>query len=380
MTVQPFIDTPLHDVLEIVRCPYCMSRLTSSFSAGEEKPPVTRQAGSPSPAGRERRAGPSDPRLGSDGPARHGMGGEGALRCDGCGRSYPLHSVGNGSLDIPWLMRDDALATLDQDIVVSRSDPDSTRLDYRRHIEQVERRERFLAPFVSHIADRYAVPPVKGAPGRREDSRESVGETALFDHFVRGLPSDGIALGIGCDARAATRLMRQGLRVVAVDTSRARLERAMTAAVEAPAEDGACTLFAGADPMELPFAAASVDGVWCDGAFASVRPDRRTVFFRQVNRVLRPGGLLFLGVGAASSRAALRRYLLQRYVYRWPVVYGDYIERPRHGRTGGWRYRAVTSAREARGLCREHGFKILALRRVDDYLLLLARKERGTDG
>ncbi len=331
MTVQTPIDTPLHDVLEIVCCPYCMSRLTLSFSL-----PL------------------------------------GALHCSGCGRSYPLHSVGNGSLDIPWLMRDDALATLDQDIVVSRSDPDSARLDYRRHIARVERRERFLAPLVYHTADPYVASPVEDAAGTREHD--------LFDHFVRGLPSDRIALGIGCDARAATRLTRQGLRVVVVDTSRARLQCAMTATAETSAEDGAHTLFVGADPMELPFAAASVDGVWCDGAFASVRPDRRTVFFRQVNRVLRPGGLLFLAAGTASSRATLRRYLLQRYVYRWPVIYGDYIERPRHGRTGGWRYRAVTSAREARGLCDEHGFKILALRWTEDQVLVLARKERGTDG
>ncbi len=343
MTVQTPIDTPLHDVLEIVRCPCCMSRLTL----------------------------PSSPPLG-------------ALHCSGCGCSYPLHSVGHGALDIPRLMRDDALATLDQDIVVSRGDPDSTRLDYRRHIERVERRERFLAPFVSHTADPHVIPPIKGAPGRREDSSERVGETALFERFTRGLPVGGIVLDIGCDARMVTRLTRLGLRVIEVDTSRARLERAMTAApeasAEASAEGGARTVFVGADPMELPFAAASVDGVWCDGAFASVRPDRRTVFFRQVNRVLRPGGLLCLGAVTASPRATLRRYLLQRYVYHWPVVYGDYIERPRRGRTGGWRYRAVTSARETRSLCREHGFKVVALRRAEEQVLLLARKERGTDG
>ncbi len=331
MTVQTPIDTPLHDVLEIVRCPYCMSRLTLSFSL-----PL------------------------------------GALHCSGCGRSYPLHSVGNGSLDIPWLMRDDALATLDQDIVVSRSDPDSARLDYRRHIARVERRERFLAPLVYHTADPYVASPVEDAAGTREHD--------LFDHFVRGLPSDGIVLDIGCDARAATRLTRLGLRVVGLDTNRARLERAMTATAETSAEVGAHTLFVGADPMEAPFAAASVDGVWCDGAFASVRPDRRTVFFRQVNRVLRPRGLLFLGAGTASPPATLRRYLLQRYVYRWPVVYGDDIERPRRGRTGGWRYRAVMSVRAAHTLCREHGFKIVTLRRAGDSLLLLARKEHGTDG
>jgi len=36
--------------------------------------------GAPSPAGRERRAGPSDPRLGSEGPVSHGVGGKGILR------------------------------------------------------------------------------------------------------------------------------------------------------------------------------------------------------------------------------------------------------------------------------------------------------------
>ena len=276
--------------------------------------------------------------------------------------------MGHGSFDIPWLMRDDALATLDQDIVVSRSDPDSTRLDYRRHIAQVERRERFLAPFVSHTVDQYTIPSVKDPLGTRESD--------LLNRFARGLPSGGIALTLGCDVRVAPRLTRLGLRVVALDTSRARLERAMTAA----AEGGARTLFVGADPMEAPFATASVDGVWCDSPFASARPDRRTVFFRQVNRILRPGGLLYLGAVTEPSRATLRRYLLQRYVYRWPVVYGDDIEGPRRGGAGGWRYRAVTSARGVHTLCREHGFKILMLRRADGLLLLLARKERGTDG
>ncbi len=294
----------------------------------------------------------------------HGSGVRATLRCAGCGRMYALHRVGNSSLEIPRLMRDDALATLDQDLVVARSDPESARLDYRRHIAWAERRERFLAPLVHHISDPYLAPAHD--PAREQD---------LFDRFARGLPNGAAVLDLGCGKGEWTaRLTRQGPRVVGIDTSLPRLERAALALAEAGEE----ALFAAADAMELPFAAASLDGVWCDAAFASVRPDRRTVFFRQINRVLRPGGLLYLGAATAPPADTLRRYLLWRYIYRRPVVKGEHIERPPRARTGGWRYRATATARELRELCHDHGFTILAWRREGPRLLLVARKERGT--
>jgi len=57
-------------------------------------------AGSPSPADRERRAGPSDPRLGSEGPVSHGQGGEGEA-ARGAARPWWRQIVSRNPMLIP---------------------------------------------------------------------------------------------------------------------------------------------------------------------------------------------------------------------------------------------------------------------------------------
>jgi SAM-dependent methyltransferase len=127
--------------------------------------------------------------------------------------------------------------------------------------------------------------------------------------------------------------------------------------------------------MEMPLAADAVDGVWCREAFAHVRPDRRTVFFRQVHRVLRPGGALYLGAETRPLGEIARQYLLWRAVYKEPVVFWEHIDRLPPDRGGGRRYQAMTDGRTLRGLCRDHGFRVLSLRRTGTLRLLLARKK-----
>ncbi len=56
-------------------------------------------AGSPSPADRERRAGPSDPRLGSEGPVSHGQGGE-----EGAARPWWRQIVSRNPMLIPVII------------------------------------------------------------------------------------------------------------------------------------------------------------------------------------------------------------------------------------------------------------------------------------
>lgn len=197
----------------------------------------------------------------------------------------------------------------------------------------------------------------------------------MLDRFMRALPPRATLLDTGiADQEWRAQVAGAGRRVVRIeaDVPEQTIDMEMGGSDEP-------VLVVGADVMEMPFAAAAIDGVWC-GLFGTVRPDRRTVFFRQVNRVLRPGGLLYLDAPATSARDALPHYLLWRYLRRQPVVRDERIAPPPRGRTGGWRYHATTTAQDLHALCREHGFKVLALRRATSGIRLLARKERGTSG
>lgn len=127
--------------------------------------------------------------------------------------------------------------------------------------------------------------------------------------------------------------------------------------------------------MEMPFAAASMAGVWCSEAFEYVRPDRRAVFFRQVHRVLRPGGVLFLSAETKPLGAVARQYLLWRLLFGKPVLFGEYIYRLSHKYRSAWHYHAMTDARTLHALCAAHGFRVLSLRREGALWLLLARKD-----
>ena len=133
-------------------------------------------------------------------------------------------------------------------------------------------------------------------------------------------------------------------------------------------------MFVQADMMEMPFATESMEGIWCSDAFAYVRPDRRTVFFRQAHRVLRPGGVLFVSAATMPTAQMACRFLLWRLILRRPVVFGESISRLPRAQGGGWRYHAMTTARALRALCRDHGFQVRSLRCEGGLWLLLARK------
>ncbi len=382
--------------LELLRCPFCMSELL--IDARRLDGAMRNRDG----AMRNRDGATWD----QDGMMEQGRESvDWALQCGGCERVYPFHRVSPVGAErdtprlalVPSLRRGDDLATLEQDIVVNRVDPDSTRLDRRQHIAQAERRERFLRAIMGRIPEPYAILAARDRSGGREGQAVSPHEAAALDRFLDALPgnaggtggrtatgdADGAGrttvLDLACGegdwtARLVERGHGRGLRVIGLDGSLPGLGQGVARSGTA----GQDTLFVDGDMMEMPLASASLDGVWCHEAFEYVRPDRRAVFFRQVNRVLRPGGVLFLSAETAGLRAITRQYLLWRYAYRKPVIFWEYIYPLPRAHGGGWHYHAMTAAHTLRDLCRAHGFAVLSLQQAGSLWLLLARKQEGT--
>lgn len=306
----------------------------------------------------------------------------GAVRCAGCERRYPLDGDASEERAIPRLRRDDTLATLDQDVVIYRQDPASTRLDYRRHIRYIQTREQFLAPLIGRASAPFDAAAAR--PGLHPRAPIGGGDEA-FERFARLLGPAPIVLDLACGEGAwLLRLCELGVRVVGLDESRPSLVHAAEATA---AQHGITAAFVEGNMMEMPLAAATFDGIWCSGAFAHVRVDRRVVLFRQMNRALRPGGIVFLDAPIRPLRAAVSRYLYWRWDRYKPVAPGEDVERAPRELGGGLHYRAAATARVLHALCHDHGFRVLALWRVKDAAggpagvrwHVLARKERGTD-
>lgn len=298
------------------------------------------------------------------------------LCCAGCARTYPLRLVGAGLAAIPRLKRDDALATLAHDVVVGYSDPDSLPVDRRRYVQRATRRELFLDSLLNRVSGSNAMllePSLAGTnvPLAGETARAQAG---AFDRFTSLLPPGGTVLDLDAGRGVWTQsLAERGLRVVGTVATMPGMAVAAEMARRPVARAGGVA-FVEATPMEMPLAAASMDGVWCGTVFAAVRPDRRGVFLRQVHRVLRPGGVLYLSAETRPLGTLLRRYLLWHAIYGKPVVFGEYIDRLPPSLGGGWHYQAMTKARTLRALGRAHGFRVLSLWRDGATWLLLARK------
>jgi ubiquinone/menaquinone biosynthesis C-methylase UbiE len=111
-------------------------------------------------------------------------------------------------------------------------------------------------------------------------------------------------LDVGCgDGVYSVRASREGADVVGLDHSRSMLEAARARAASA----GAVVTWCQGDAMALPFRDASVDMVLAVTALCLISEPLAAL--NEMNRVLRPGGVLVVGELGRWSLWALRRRL-----------------------------------------------------------------------
>jgi len=282
-------------------------------------------------------------------------GGDPSLHCTGCGRDHLfllLHPIAA----LPRLRRQDDRATLSQDIVVFRSDPKSTRRDRRRTVYLAEEREDFLTSLTA--------------------TAEKGGNASpwLLDRFIAAIPApskNAVVLDAHCgEGAVALALASHGPGVIGTDDRLPALERAVAAGRDA----ASTALFVEASVLEAPFATRSFEGVWCDDLFAALRPDRQDVFFRQVNRILKIGGVLFLTVPRLAPGVMAGRFALSRWGLGRPVVPGEEVTR---APDGGAVYHVGTTRGMLHHRLTRHGFGVLWLRQTEGKLLVLARKDKN---
>lgn len=134
----------------------------------------------------------------------------------------------------------------------------------------------------------YAPAVLDTLPDEAVASFAGVGPVAGFAEIEPGARVLDIGCGAGLDSLLAARRSGPDGRVVGVDFSRSMLAKARVAVRRA---GETMILYGCADAAHLPLATASVDVVLVNGIF-NLNP-RRTELFREMARVLRPGGKAF---------------------------------------------------------------------------------------
>ena len=120
------------------------------------------------------------------------------------------------------------------------------------------------------------------------DAFTGVSNVSVAAHIAEGSTILDVGCGAGLDALVAARRTGDGGHVTGVDFSRAMLSRARRAAREAAQQNVA---FVQASAERLPLRDRSVDVVLVNGIF-NLNP-ARTAIFRELSRVMRPGGEVY---------------------------------------------------------------------------------------
>ncbi|MFX1561721.1 MAG: class I SAM-dependent methyltransferase [Promethearchaeota archaeon] len=123
-------------------------------------------------------------------------------------------------------------------------------------------------------------------------SRNRFNNDRELEYFASLLPKGARILdaGCGCGVPIAKYLVKQGFIVTGIDFSTSMLELARRQVPEAEFLEG--------DMTQLMFPDGSFEGVVSTYAIIHVQTEKHSIIFQNFYRVLRPGGILFVGTGS----------------------------------------------------------------------------------
>jgi SAM-dependent methyltransferase len=134
-----------------------------------------------------------------------------------------------------------------------------------------------------------------GAEEYAEHSRDRTALNHLHARFAALAGKDALVLDLGCGpAHDAAELAGMGLRALGCDATRGLL-------AEARSHPVLVGHLVQVDVRRLPFATASLDGIWACASLLHIRKDDVPVALREAYRVLRKDGTLFTSVQHGSG-------------------------------------------------------------------------------
>jgi len=125
-------------------------------------------------------------------------------------------------------------------------------------------------------------------PSAAVEAFAGVSNVSLFAEIPEGATVLDLGCGAGLDSLIAARRVGMSGKVIGTDFSGTMLDRARGAVQEAAIQNAS---FEQADAEHLPLGPASVDVALVNGIF-NLNPAREAIF-RELARVLRPGGLVY---------------------------------------------------------------------------------------
>lgn len=151
---------------------------------------------------------------------------------------------------------------------------------------------------------------------------DSFWHEAPFRKFIRYFKAGDAILDIGCgDGWISIRAAGEGHRAWDIDTSPTAIAEAKAAARKTGV--GEWAIFQVGEALALPYGDHAFDAVVDRGLFHHILPENRPSYFKNILRVLKPRGLLYLsvftmqnpaGIGQRFSRTLLDRLFGPHFV------------------------------------------------------------------